>query len=189
SRATVDSNVFNINGGVDGGAVGFATTLVKFYNNTIENNNASLHGGGVYFSATAVASNVADFQNNLVTNNQATGTGQGGGIYVDPAHNPTVRFNDLRGNTPTNVAGSKTDADYIGVNGNVSVDPLYVNRSVDPPDLHLQAASPVIEAGTNAVVTATDDFDGNPRLQDKDYNGTATVDMGAFEVQPDFHGD
>jgi hypothetical protein len=189
SRATVDSNVFYINGGVDGGAVGFATTLVKFYNNTLNNNNASLHGGGVYFGITATASSVADFQNNLITFNQATGTGQGGGIYVDPSHHPTVKFNDFYGNTPTNVAGSKTDASYIGLNGNISNDPLYVNRNGTPPDLHLLTTSPAIEAGTNAVVTATSDFDGSPRIQDKDYNGTATVDMGAFEFQPDFDGD
>jgi hypothetical protein len=189
SRGTVDNNVFYINGGVDGGAVGFVTTRVKFYNNTLNNNNASFHGGAVYFGATANVGDVADFVNNLVTFNQATGTGIGGGLYVDASHNPTVRFNDLYGNTPTNVGGSRTDASYIGLNGNVSIDPLYVNRNGTPPDLHLLANSPVIEAGDNAVATATTDYDGSPRIQDKDYNGVATVDMGAFEFQPDYDSD
>ncbi|HEX4824836.1 MAG TPA: right-handed parallel beta-helix repeat-containing protein [Candidatus Polarisedimenticolaceae bacterium] len=190
SRGTVDSNLFFINGGVDGGAAGFTTSFVKFYNNTIENNNASLHGGGVYFSPVSNAGQVADFQNNLITNNQATGSGLGGGIYVDSAGVPVVKFNDFRGNTPTDIAGAKTDADYIGVNGNVSVDPLYVNRAATPPDLHLQAASPVLEAGTNTVIGAGWlDFDGGPRIEDADYSGTATVDLGAFEFHPDFDGD
>jgi len=188
SRATVDNNIFDINGGVDGGAIGTDTTRVKIYNNTFHNNNASLHGGAIYFGATANPGDVAEFVNNLVTTNQATGTGVGGGFYVAPGTNPVVRFNDLWGNTPSNVAGAKTDADYIGVNGGISVDPLYVDRNAIPPNYHLLTASPVIEAGDNVVATATD-YDGAPRVQDKDYNGVATVDMGAFEFQPDFDGD
>jgi hypothetical protein len=112
-----------------------------------------------------------------------------GGFYVDPSTNPAVRFNDLWGNTPTNVGGSKTDASYIGVNGGISVDPLYVDRNAIPPDYHLLAASPVIEAGDNSVATAATDYDGAPRIQDEDNNGVATVDMGAFEYSPDFDGD
>jgi hypothetical protein len=53
----------------------------------------------------------------------------------------------------------------------------------------LLAASPVIDVGDNTVVTSPTDYDGAPRIQDKDYNGVATVDMGAFEFSPDFDGD
>jgi hypothetical protein len=188
SRATIDNNVFDINGGVDGGAIGTDTTRVKIYNNTFHNNNASFHGGAVYIGLTANVGDVPELVNNLVTTNQATGTGIAGGIYVATGTNPVVRFNDIWGNTPTNVGGSKTDASYIGVNGGISVDPLYVNRNGVPPNYHLLPGSPVIEAGDNTV-TALSDYDGAPRIQDKDYNGTATVDMGAFEYQPDFDGD
>ena len=100
-----------------------------------------------------------------------------------------MRYNDLWGNTPTNVDGSKTDASYIGVNGKVSVDPLYVNRNAVPADYHLLSTSPVIDAGDNTAVITTTDYDGAPRIQDEDYNGVATVDMGAFEYSPDFDGD
>ncbi len=190
SRATVDNNIFYINGGVDGGAIGTITTLAKFYNNTFDNNNASLHGGAIYFGNTDVAGDLAEFVNNTVTFNQATGTGLGGGIYVYPGISPTVRNNDIFGNTPTNVAGGKTDADYIGVNGGIGVDPLYVNRNGTPPDYHLQPGSPVIDVGDNSVATALpSDFGGAPRIQDADYNGTATADMGAYEYSPDFDGD
>jgi hypothetical protein len=188
SRATIDNNIFDINGGVDGGAIGTDTTRVKIYNNTFHNNNASFHGGAIYFGLTANVGDVPEFVNNIVTTNQATGTGIAGGIYVATGTNPIVRFNDVWGNTPTNVGGSKTDASYIGVNGGISVDPLYVDRNGVPPNYHLLPGSPVIEAGDNTV-TALADYDGAPRVQDKDYNGTATVDMGAFEYQPDFDGD
>jgi hypothetical protein len=113
----------------------------------------------------------------------------GGGFYVDNGTNPVVRFNDIWGNTPTNVAGSKTDASYIGVNGGISVDPLYVARNATPPNYRLLAASPVIEVGDNTVATNPTDYDGAPRIQDKDYNGVAKVDMGAFEFSPDFDSD
>jgi hypothetical protein len=189
ARATVENNIFDINGGVDGGAIGTDTTRVKLYNNTIHNNNASLHGGAVYFGTTANPGDVAEFVNNLITTNQATGSGQAGGIFVANGTNPVVRFNDIWGNTPTNVEGSKSDADYIGVNGGISVDPLYVDRNGTPPNYRLLTTSPVIEAGDNSVATNPTDYDGAPRIQDKDYNGVATVDMGAFEFSPDFDSD
>ncbi len=189
SRGTIESNVFYINGGVDGGAIGTSTTTAKIHNNTIDNNNAAGHGGGVYLGFSANAGQQVEFVNNLVTGNQATGTGIGGGLYVYPGANPTVRSNDLFGNTPTNVDGAKHDADYIGVNGGISVDPLYTAPAASPPNYRLRPPSPVIEAGDNSVVISTTDYDGAPRLQDADYNGTATVDMGAFEFSPDFDGD
>jgi hypothetical protein len=189
SRATFDNNILDGNIGTDGGAIGTDSTRVKFYNNTIHNNQASLHGAAVYFGVASTGStDMPEFVNNLVTSNQATGTGVAGGLYVDSTQNPIVRYDDLWGNTPTNVGGSKTDASYIGVNGTVSVDPLYVNRNASPADYHLLSNSPVIESGDNSVATATD-YDGAPRVQDADYNCVATIDMGAFEFSPDFDGD
>ena len=189
SRATIENNIFYINGGVDGGAIATSTTIAQMRNNTIHNNNAAGHGGGFYFGPTSVAGVTMQVSNNLVTVNQATGTAIGGGVYVDPSVTPQLRYNDIWGNTPINVGGSKTDADYIGVNGGISTDPHYVAPSGSSPDFHLQPASPVIEAGENTGVVSTTDYDGAPRITDADYNGTATIDMGAFEFQPDFDGD
>ena len=47
----------------------------------------------------------------------------------------------------------------------------------------------MIDVGDNTGAAASTDYDGAPRVQDADYNGTATVDMGAFEFSPDFDGD
>ena len=190
SRGIVANNLFDINGTADGGAIGTATTRVKITNNTINDNNAAFHGGAVYFGTTANATDVAEFVNNIVTFNRVTGTGAlGGGIYVAAGTNPTVRFNDLFGNTPTNVGGAKADGDYIGPNGGISVDPLYVNRFAVPPNYRLLPGSPVVDVGDNVAATMPTDYDGAPRIQDGDANGVATVDMGAFEFPADFDGD
>ncbi len=38
--------------------------------------------------------------------------------------------------------------------------------------------------GDNAAISLTTDLDGLPRIVDGDWDGTATVDMGAYEYQP-----
>jgi hypothetical protein len=189
ARGTIQENIFDTNVGSFGGAMDMGDSLAKIYNNTIHNNTSRSNGGGVYFAAPTNVGDIPAFVNNLVTSNQATGTGLGGGLYVETSTNPTVRYNDLWGNTPTNVAGSKTDASYIGVNGGISVDPLYVNRNGVPPDYHVVAGSPVIDVGDNTVATYPTDCGGAPRIQDGNNDGVATVDMGAYEYSPDFDGD
>jgi len=188
SRATIDSNVLDLNGGVDGGAFGVQTTKVKIYNNTIHNNNSPARGAGVSILASANAADQPEIVNNLFTQNFMTGSGTGGGLYVYTGANPTVRYNDIWSNTPGNVAGAKTDANYIGLNGNVSVNPSYTAPLATPPNYRLLPGSPVIDAGDNSVAQ-TSDYDGGSRIADGDGNGTVIVDMGAFELSVDSDGD
>src|SRR2546425_267476 len=61
-------------------------------------------------------------------------------------------------------------------------------------DFRLTAGSPVIDAGTNTpapgVTLSALDLDGQPRVQDGNSDGTATVDLGAYEfLVPDCDGD
>ena len=61
-------------------------------------------------------------------------------------------------------------------------------------DFHLTAVSPLIDAGTNTpapgVTLSAVDLDGQPRVQDGNSDGTATVDLGAYEfMAPDCDGD
>ncbi len=51
-------------------------------------------------------------------------------------------------------------------------------------DLHLEQGSPAIDVGDNAAISLPTDLDGLPRRVDGDWDGTATVDMGAYEFQP-----
>jgi predicted outer membrane repeat protein len=79
--------------------------------------------------------------------------------------------------------------------GNLDADPEFVRHPDPGPDgnwdgveddygdLHLQAGSPAIDTGTNSAISLPTDLDGNPRIVDGDMDGTATVDMGAYEFQ------
>jgi predicted outer membrane repeat protein len=77
--------------------------------------------------------------------------------------------------------------------GNLSADPDFV-RDPDPGtdgnwdgvdddygDLHLMVGSPAIDTGTDSAISLPTDLDGNPRRVDGDGDGTAIVDMGAYE--------
>jgi hypothetical protein len=70
-------------------------------------------------------------------------------------------------------------ADKTGTSGNISADPLFVDAPSG--DYHLQAGSPAIDAGS-ALDAPIVDFDGTLRPLDGNGDGTAIVDMGAFEA-------
>jgi len=147
-------------------------------NNTIVHNTAE-EGGGLWVASTQGS---ARLWNNLVTGNVAATAG--GGIFVDPFWDePTVGYTDAFGNTPENVAGGWTDAQFLAQVGNIVADPQYV-----PGEFRLQAGSPAVDAGLDSVAGATD-LDGAPRIQDGDGDGMAVVDLGAFERSTDFDED
>lgn len=62
---------------------------------------------------------------------------------------------------------------------NISVNPQYLSPATG--DFHLQPTSLCIDAGSNDIVNFEKDFDGLVRIWDGNNDGTATVDIGAFE--------
>jgi hypothetical protein len=111
-------------------------------------------GGGIYaYGLPVVANNLVAFGNSGILS-------YGSGVPM---------FNNC-------VYGNATDylmPDPTGTNGNISVDPLLLATN----DYHLASNSPCINAGNNAYVTSSTDFDGNPRI------AGGTVDIGACEFQ------
>jgi hypothetical protein len=133
--------------------------ILDVVNNTVYGNEA-VFGGGLG----ANASNLT-LLNNIFFANTASSTGPD--LYlVQDALNATVTYNIIG------------DGQFDGVDNNFAGDPLLVNPLLG--DFGLQLASPAIDEGLNAGAPDID-FAGSFRPLDGDGDGTATVDIGAFE--------
>ncbi len=113
------------------------------------------------------------YRNNVIVGNST-------GLSVDflgdaQSQSPTWDHNLVFGND-TNYAGIP---DLTGTDGNVSIDPRFVDQGAF--DLHPRSDSPAIDRGT-AVDAPARDFDQSARPADGDNNGSAAVDIGAFEA-------
>lgn len=137
-------------------------------NNTIVNNGSY----GIYadgYDATA------QIVNNIIVGNQALGVGT-----FNDLNPPIIQYNDVYSPTGGIWLGQITN--MTGVAGNISTNPLFVCQPSD--DFHLLAVSLCIDSGTNgAALLPPNDFDGHPRII-AGTNGTAVVDIGAFEFNP-----
>jgi hypothetical protein len=182
SDALVIDNLFIGNTAFEGGGV---ATLVpsgangpSFINNTFANNVASHDSADVYFDGFA---NQTQFYNNIFVESTAMTAVECDTMYSNQA--PIFKFNDVYNPAGTALGGSCAAA--AGTNGNVSVDPLFVNPN---SDFHLQATSPVIDAGSNdAPHLPGQDLAGNDRILDGNSDCSAIVDLGAYEyARPSF---
>ena len=184
--AQVTNNVIVGNSAFRGGGVYTYFNRSNTINNTIIGNEAFL-GGGVY-SGNSDASFPVSITNNIIESNTLENFGGGGGIYtIDlyPDFDPSIEANDLFNNEFNQVDGDQSDATIIGVNGNFSADPLFVNSVAR--DYHLDPNSPAIDTAF-ATQAPPVDHDSNTRGFDgdgvPDSPQVGDVDVGAFEFQP-----
>ncbi len=138
----------------------------QFINCTIVANDADWMGGGLYSEDTN-----SSFVNCIIWGNTANeGRPNIGTAAPESAGKPVVRYCDIEG---TQV--------YTGT-GNKKSNPMFVNA--DGNDLSLAFDSPCLDVGSNAAVLGVlKDYDGGNRIVDGDGNGSALVDMGAYERQ------
>ncbi|MEI8289330.1 MAG: thrombospondin type 3 repeat-containing protein [Verrucomicrobiota bacterium] len=147
--------------------------------NCIIAGNRAFEGGGV-FEATGL-------KNCTIINNSASFFG---GVYLNGsnlspytynyASNCLIYFNTA--DTNANFGATNLFADHCctfpmptGGVGNITNNPTLVDAAGG--DFHLQALSPCINSGGNAIVTYGTDYDGKPRIVG------GTVDIGAYEYQ------
>ncbi|MCB0551372.1 MAG: DUF11 domain-containing protein, partial [Phaeodactylibacter sp.] len=167
-------------GGLTNYGTGSPPTII---NCTFSGNSAGFRGGGMH-NDFAVTTQVV---NCTFSGNSAF---EGGGMYNDAVASPTVANCIFWGNGTELAKSTNTPAPsvtysivqqasgvYPGM-GNLNIDPLFVSAT----DLHLQACSPAIDAGTAAGAPAND-LDGNARPFDAAPNVAGNIDIGAYEYQ------
>ena len=152
-------------------------------NVTFSGNSANRNGGGMYNDN----SSSPDVRNSILWNNQADGvTGTITATIYNNSSSITLTHSLVQGSLP---GGSWIGGSYVDAGDNIDEDPLFIlpiNPSTAPNttgNLRLQTGSPAIDTGDNTfVIGVPTDLDGEARLKDGDGDGTATVDMGAYEA-------
>ncbi len=201
--ATVRNNIIRGNhaGLYDGGGVTFNGPGGLFVDNLVAGNTADFRGGGVAWMDTGT-SNVPVLLHNTIVGNQAPagsgiagikdGARLAGNIIVGGSSTSLV---SCLGNAPASTTFTSNDvyngtaspaslpysgcANPTGNAGNISADPRFVSST----DYRLQAGSPAIDAADNAAAgLPSTDLAGAARITDGNADGTAIIDMGAYEA-------
>jgi hypothetical protein len=193
SRTKVFYCKFISNKAINGGGMRNRLLSNPNVNNCIFSRNLALDGNGAGMSNTGTCSPAVvncTFSDNKITDNPAGG----GGMSNELSSSPTVTNTIFWGNLPEQVSYDPTSIRHITFSlvqggstgiGNIDDDPNFVDAFSD--DLHLQAGSPAIDAGTNAVTGGPWDLDGNnrfiddPNTEDTGRGPGEIVDMGAYE--------
>ena len=156
--------------------VPYGSTGGTWINNTVADNLGQLAGSELYTGGFVQALNLG---NNIFRTTRGPS-----GIYCDPTYtpiSPIFTTNDLLATTGTVATGSC--AGVFASGGNVSVDPLFASGNAAAP-YKLSAHSPAIDAGTATTLAGTTDAAGKPRVADGNGDGSAVIDLGAYERQP-----
>jgi len=154
----------------------------QLINNTIVDNDVSLSqpdiGDGNVLGGNVYAVFDVELGQCLIVNNIICNAKSGGGIYSNSLGSDMIAFNNVWNNLPGNYYGTDPDmipdgsTDRTGLDGNISIDPLFVDN------FHIAAGSPCHDAG---------DPNYAPYLWQRDIDGEyavmgARVDIGADEV-------
>jgi parallel beta-helix repeat protein len=138
--SSVSNNIIWQNRSRSGGGISCDRSSCNIVNDTITE-NVAVHGGGIFFDGGAIR-----MSSNILWKNDDD-------LYA-PLFTPATRP----------VHSNIGDGDFMGANGNISADPLFVDA--ENGDFRLSPGSPCIDAG-----------DPEPLQNDSD---GSTNDMGAF---------
>jgi hypothetical protein len=143
--------------------------------------NTAVDGGGISSDSYYMATGTATVKNSIISKN--TSTGSLAGFDMGNAHYHSLGANILSAPCCLNYPGPQDQ-----FNIDPKLDPQLRSNGSGIPSYALRADSPAIDHGDNCVlsgctspVVATDQR-GVLRPQDGDGNGSAIVDIGAFEL-------
>lgn len=201
TTVTWERCIFTNNSASRAGAIeSYGSSQTKITNCVFRLNKAtSTNSGGAVWVGTTSTVTVRD--STFVGNTTTATTGAG---FYNTSGSSTLANCIFWGNTGSGgatannqitAAGGTNTVSYSLVQGgatgtgNLNVDPLFVNLATG--DLHLQATSPAIDAGSNTLIPTgiTVDLDGLTRrfdittVVDTGVGPAPVVDMGAYEVQ------
>ena len=198
-----DSNISldNVTIANNSGGIACFNSCPNLKNVLISGNSCNSDGSGIFCSnSSPILVNVS------ISNNSAVEGAEGGGIYCEDHSNPILTNCILSDNYPQEVffaywdmpntisisysnitggeAGIETNNNgtIFWLEGNIDEDPLFVGTGEDP--YSLLEDSPCIDTGDpDALGLNLPPWDiiGNERIWDGDGDGTAIIDMGAYE--------
>ena len=200
TNVTFAGNVAQNGGAIynDGTMNGSASPFIT--NATFTGNAALFDGGAMYNDGWSDGEAAPQITNSILWNNTATGSGDEmlNNLGRTSESSSLLTHTIIEGgvNGPGVEGGSNT---YGG--GNQDADPVFLAPSLPAgPDgafrtaddgLNIGADSPALDAGTNqpfwsggVAEGVSMDITGGERFLDRDENGTATVNIGAYETAP-----
>ena len=169
---TISHNTLRGNRADLGGGIHVTSGNPQIHNNMIIENESNA-GGGVFYSGQARLTNNT-IANNLgysavyttsqgtISNNIIAHRQQGSSLYVQIGGSlDWISYNNVFNSLGTNYSDDASDP--TGQNGNISIDPEFVNPN---DDYHLSANSPCIDAGDPAYAAepGSIDIDGEVRI-------------------------
>jgi predicted outer membrane repeat protein len=165
------------------------TSSPTLTNVTFSGNSAGEEGGAMYNRGNYNGTCSPQVRNSIVWNNQADGVT---GTITATIYNLTATIT-LSYSLVEDSGGSGSWAldptSYVNGGGNIDTDPMFVtpiNPSTAPTitgNLRLKTGSPAIDKGDNIYVAGVlTDLDGEARKKDGNGDGSAIVDMGAYEA-------
>ena len=143
-------------------------------NNTIANNTDTQQGSAIYANG---------FDNQVkLSNNLFIGQLGQSAVFCDGTYsNQPPTFSNSDAFSPSGSGLQGTCSGQATQNGNISADPKFVNNT---SNFKVKASSPAIDSGDNSAPHIPQkDLGGKPRIVDGNNDGTATIDMGAYEFQ------
>jgi len=177
SDSRIINNLFSDNAAQLGGALMNIGSSPVIVNNTIVDNQAYVNGGGIYNRMESIGVQVysnPQIINTILFSNEAQ---QGFEIYSNAGNMPVISYSDIEELSSLGIHG-----DYNDLGGNIEDDPVFISPA--SLDYALSQSSPCIDMGDTDIENLfldPVDLNQNIRVWDGNNDGSAIIDMGAYE--------